>query len=242
MQETPMIAADIMTHPVFAIDPQTPLLQAIRLMTEHKVSGLPVVGRDGQLLGILTEGDLLRRAETGTEGKPPAWLSRILMPGREAGQYVATHGRRVSEVMTSEVFSIGPDAPLPDVVATMLRHRVRRLPVVRGGRLLGIVSRADVVRQVGLLLDAAPVSADDATIRHAISDRMARERWAPRNLLDITVKDGVVQLDGCVFDRREREALGVLAENVPGVAQVENRIVCLEPYSGSVTYDPAAPM
>jgi CBS domain-containing protein len=237
-----MIAADIMIHPVLAIDPDTPLLQAIRLMTEHKVSGLPVVGRDGQLLGILTEGDLMRRVETGTEGKPPGWLSRLLRPGREAGQYVTTHGRRVGEVMTSAVFSVGPDTPLADVVTMMLRHRVKRLPVVHHGRLLGIVSRADLVRRVGQLLDAAPVSADDATIRRTILDTMARERWAPRTMLDITVKDAVVQLDGCVFDIRERDALGVLAENVPGVTRVENRIVCVEPYAGTVTFDPAAPM
>ena len=122
----------------------------------------------------------------------------------------------------------------------METHRVRRLPVVRDGKLLGIVSRADLVRQVGAALAAEAPSADDDAIRRAVLEAMDREPWARGQSISVGVKDCVVELDGSLFDIRTREALRVLAEAVPGVKQVENRIVCVEPYSGMVTYDPAA--
>lgn len=235
-----MIVADIMTHPALAIGPEAPLLQAIRLMTGHRVSGLPVVGPEGQILGVLTEGDLLRRAETGTAGDQPGWLAGILRPGHTAQQYVATHGRRVGDVMTTEVIAVTEDTSLADAVDLMQRHRVRRLPVLRDGKLLGVVSRADLVRHLGEVLAAETPSTDDGALQQAVLDAMARQPWARGHAVSVAAKDGVVQLDGCVFDLNAREALGVLADNVPGVRQVENRIVCIEPYSGTVTYDPAA--
>ena len=235
-----MVVADIMTHPALAIDPQAPLLQAIRLMTGHRVSGLPVVDPQGRILGILTEGDLLRRAETGTAGERPGWLASFLRPGRSAQRYVATHARRVGEVMTTEVIAVTEDTSLADAVELMQRHRIRRLPVVRDGRLLGVVSRADLVRQLGELLAADAPSADDGALHRAVIEAMDREPWARGHAVSVAAKDGVVQLDGCLFDMNARGALGVLAENVPGVRRVENRIVCIEPYSGMVTYDPVA--
>jgi CBS domain-containing protein len=233
-----MLAADIMTYPALVIDLEAPLLQAIRLMTEHNVSGLPVVSQTGAVVGILTEGDLLRRVETGTEGDPPGWLTSLLRPGRDADLYVATHGRRVSEVMTSDVITISEDAPLQDVVKLMQRHHIKRLPVIRDGRPIGIVSRADLVRRVGEVLSTSAVSADDDAIKQAILSAMEREPWARGDMVSVTAQNGVVQLDGCLFDIRGRDAFGVLAENVPGVVRVENRIICIEPYTG--IYGPAA--
>ncbi len=235
-----MIAADIMTHPALAIDPDAPLAQAIRLMTAHRLSGLPVVAQDGQLVGMLTEGDLLRRVETGTEGERPGWLASFLMPGREASRYVRSHGRKVGEVMTSGVVSATEATSLPELVQLMQRHHVKRIPVVREGRLVGIVSRADLVRRIGEALSTEDVSADDATIQQAVLAAMEREPWVRGNRVSVAVHGGVVDLDGCLFDIRAREAVGVVAENVPGVKRVENRIVCIEPYMGMVTYDPAS--
>jgi CBS domain-containing protein len=234
-----MIVADIMSHPALAVDPQTPLVQAIRLMTQHKISGLPVVERDGRIVGILTEGDLLRRVEIGTAGAPD-WLVGILMPGREAQKYTQTHGRRVSEVMTRDVITVPADMDLSAVVELMRRSRVKRLPVIQDGQLLGIVSRADLVRLLGDALSEMPVAADDTTLLRAVQAAMAKEVWAPSAMITVGVVDGIVQLAGSLFDRRSREALGVLAANVPGVKAVENRIVCIEPYTGTVTFDPAA--
>ncbi|MEJ1977130.1 MAG: CBS domain-containing protein [Acetobacteraceae bacterium] len=235
-----MIVADLMTRQVLAIDPETPLVQAIHLMTEHKISGLPVVGQNGQVVGILTEGDLLRRVEIGTEEKAPGWLKSFFLAGREAENYVLRHGRRVGEVMTHDVITVAEDTPLPDVIKLMHRHHVKRIPVVQDGRLCGIISRADLVRRVGDILSAAPASASDDAIRQAISSAMDRELWAHGTKVSVAVQDGVVQIDGCLFDIRERQALGVLVENVPGVKRVENRIICIEPYMGTVTYDPNA--
>jgi CBS domain-containing protein len=234
-----MIVADIMTSQVLAIDPEAPLAQAVRLMTEHKVSGVPVVDRDGRIAGMLTEGDLIRRVETRTDGGKAGWFKNFFLPGREAERYVLTHGRRVGEVMTDSVFTVTENTDLADAVELMRRHRVKRLPVVRDGRLCGIVSRADLVRELGKALSVAPADADDAAIATALRTAMNREAWAAGQMTSIAVNGGVVELDGCLFDIRKREALGVLAENIPGVKKVANRIVCIEPNTGMVTYDPA---
>jgi CBS domain-containing protein len=234
-----MIVADIMMRRVLATAADRPITEAIRLMIAHRVSGLPVIGPKGEIVGILTEGDLLRREETGTAGDRPGWFASFFLSGREAEKYVRTHGRRVGDVMTTRVVTVTEDTPLPDVVTLMQRHHIKRLPVVRDGRLIGIVSRADLIRRVCEALPASAGSADDEALRRAISDAMAREPWAASTMANVTVKDGVVQLDGCLFDSREREALGVLAENVPGVKRVENKVICIEPYTGTVIYDPA---
>ncbi len=235
-----MNVADLMTRQVVAIDPETPLAQAIGLMTRYKVSGLPVVGRNDRVVGILTEGDLLRRVEIGTVQKPAGWLASFFLPERAAENYVLGHGRRVQEVMTPEVVTIADDASLTEAARLMQRHHVKRLPVVRDGRLCGILSRADLVRRVGEVLSAESATADDSTIAKAIADAMEREPWAHGTSVTIAVKEGVVQMDGCLFDLHKREALGVLAEGVPGVKRVENRIICLEPYMGTIIYNPNA--
>ncbi len=233
-----MIAADIMSRSIIAISPDAPLAQAVRLMIDHHISGLPVIDTEGRAVGMLTEGDLLRRVESGTEGGAPGWFASFFALGRLAEQYVQTHGRRVSEVMTPNVMSVEEATPLADVVALMRRKRIKRLPVVRGERVMGIVSRADLVRVVGDALGAPAVTADDAAIRQTILDGLARQAWGQKKSIGIGVENGAVLLDGCVFDTRERDAIGVLVENVPGVKRVENRLVCIEPNSGVLIYDP----
>lgn len=233
-----MTVAELMTRQVVAIDQNTSVVQAIRLMTQHRISGLPVVGQNERVVGILTEGDFLRRVEVGVAADSGTWLRRLFMPGRAAEDYVLRHGRKVSDVMTTTVVTVTPETPLPDAVALMQRHNVKRLPVVRDERLCGVLSRADIVRRVGEVLAAAAVSADDEAIQKSILDAMNQESWARNTMVTIAVKDGVVQLDGCLFNPSERNALGVLAETAPGVKKVENRIVCIEPYMGMVIYDP----
>lgn len=227
-----MIAADIMSSTITAIGPDAPLRQAVRLMIDRAISGLPVLDTEGRVIGMLTEGDLLRRAETGTDGTAPGWFASFFSPVHLAGQYVRTHGRRVAEVMTPNVHCIAEDTPLAEVVALMQRHHIRRLPVVRGEKVVGILSRADLVRALGEQLGAPAATADDATIREKILEELAGKPWVPIMSIGIDIEDGTVQLDGCVYDTRERDAIGVVAENTPGVKHVENRIVCLEPTSG----------
>ena len=186
-----MNAADIMSREVLALDAEAPLAQAVRLMTEHRVSGLPVLDRAGRLVGVLTEGDLLRRAEIGTDGDPPGWIASLLFPGREAGAYVRTHGRRVEEIMTDTPVTVTEDTPLAELVRLMQRHRVKRLPVLREGRLVGVVSRADLIRKLGEALAGPPASADDAAPPGA--DAAAPEPDADPSLL---VDAGTDDADG----------------------------------------------
>ena len=230
-----MQASDVMTPNIVSIGRGAPIRDAIRLMLDNKVSGLPVVDSAGKAVGILTEGDLLRRSEIATEKQHWRWLEFVMGPGRRAGEYVRTHGRVVDELMTREVVAIGVDTPLGDIVALMEHHHVKRLPVIDDGRLVGIVSRADLLAALGRALDAqaAPATGDE-DIRARLLAELEKVDWAPRDGLTITVTDAVVELSGVVFDEHEREALRVAAENIPGVKGISDRLVWVEPVSGTV--------
>ena len=148
-----MNAADIMTRTILSAGPKTPVAEAIGLMLDNRVSGLPVIDEAGQLVGILTEGDLLRRGETGTERHRPRWLEILLGPGRLASDYVRTHGRKVEDIMTRDPVSVAPETPLDEIVELMERHRIKRVPVLEGEKLVGIVSRADFLRALAWRLE-----------------------------------------------------------------------------------------
>lgn len=233
-----MRAEQIMTPDPIAATPEMTIAEAARLMLDHRISGLPVTEGKARLVGMLTEGDLLRRAETGTERHRSRWLELLMGPGRLAGDYVDAHARKVSEIMTTDIVSVAPGAPLDEIVALMEKHHVKRVPVVDTGRLVGIVSRADLVRalldQLVHQEEASAGGASDAEIGEAVRKIIDKEPWGPRFSVEVTVKDGVVQLDGTVTDDRERTALTVAAETVAGVKQVRNRLVWVEPTSGLV--------
>jgi CBS domain-containing protein len=229
-----MKAGDVMSRNVVSVGREATIADAIRLMLDNQISGLPVID-GGRLVGILTEGDLLRRSETGTERHRPRWLEILMGPGRLASEYVRTHGRRVEEIMTRDLVSVTPDTPLDEVVALMERRRVKRVPVLDGDIPVGIVSRADLLRALARTLEEEPaVVAGDDEIRERILAELAKVSWVPRDGLTITVTDGVVGLDGVILDDQEREALRVAAENVPGVRAVEDRLVWVEPVSGTI--------
>jgi hypothetical protein len=203
-------------------------------MLDNQISGLPVIDA-GKLVGMLTEGDLLRRGETGTGRQRPRWLEILMGPGRLAGEYVRTHGRRVAEIMTHDVISVTPDTALEEVVALMERRRIKRVPVVDGDVTVGIVSRADFLRAIARILAEKPAGmGGDDEIRDRILAELAKASWMPRDGLTITVSDGVVGLNGVILEEKEREALRVAAENVPGVKTVEDRLVWVEPVSGTI--------
>ena len=225
-----MKAADLMTRDIVTVGPETPLADAIRLMLEHRVSGLPVVDGTGQLVGLLTEGDLLHRAETGTDAVRLGWLQALLARGRMAEHYAHTHGRKVQDAMTRDVLTVGEASPLDDVVRIMETRHVRRVPVVEGGRLVGIVSRSDLVRALGALLERpAGPDKDDGAIREAILAEMARHRWAPGQNVAVAVRGGAVEFTGMIFDERMRGALRVIAEGVPGVKAVRDELDLVDP-------------
>ncbi len=234
-----MKAVDVMRHRVVTVTPETAVADAAKLMLQHGVSGLPVLDKAGAVIGMVTEGDLLRRAETGTEKRRPHWLEFILGPGPLAVDYVRAHGRKVGEVMTRRVVAVAPEAPLEEVVRLMERHRIKRLPVLDHGRLVGIVSRASLLPVLAHLAAAAPAGApEDADLRGRVLAAIEQQPWAMRASIDAVVQDGVVDLHGVILDERERQALCVVVENVPGVKQVRDHLAWVEPVSGMVMPGP----
>jgi CBS domain-containing protein len=226
-----------MTSPVLSVEPDTSILQAVQIMLQRHISGLPVVDKDGRVAGIVTEGDFLRRAETGTQRRRPRWLEYLVGPGRLADEYARTHGRKIGEIMTTDPTTITEDAPLDEVVRIMEKRQIKRLPVVRGDKLVGIVSRANLVHALaGVVGEVGPVAADDRAIRSGVVAELARQPWAPLALIDIIVKNGVVDLWGTITDERVRQAIIVLAENVPGVKQVNDHLAWVDATSGMVLF------
>jgi CBS domain-containing protein len=239
MNVTEVLAADVMTQPVITIDPSASLQEAVRLMLEHRISGLPVVDADGAAVGMLTEGDLLRRAETDTEPAVSWWRSLLSSPGRLAERYTRTHGRTVGEIMTVDVIAVDAATPLAEVVSLMQSRHIRRLPVLQAGQITGIVSRADIMRELGRLLAAAQAGPkSDAQIRQCVLAQFAQERWVPSACIDVQVHDGTVVLRGLITSPSQHAALRVLAENIPGVKGVVDQLVWVEPYTGTTLQPP----
>ncbi len=228
-----MNAANAMTRDPVTVREDTPLAEVIRLMLDRHISGVPVVARDGTLVGIVTEGDLLRRAETGTERQRPRWFAFLLGPGRLAEDYVRTHARKAGEVMTRSVVAVPPDTPLADVVTLMEERRIKRVPVVVADCCVGIVSRADLIRALGRTLDSQPDLSSDDAIRDHVLQEIRNSGWAAATNIAVTVSEGVVHLDGVIFDERERSALRVAAESAPGGKDVRDHLTWVEPNSGA---------
>ena len=233
-----MKAADIMTLGVFTVRPETSLKEAAGLMLERGISGLPVVDGTGRLVGIVTEGDLLRRAETGTERRRSRWLEFLLGPGQLANEYVHSHARKVQDVMTPEVVTVSRDTPLQDVVNLLEQRRIKRVPVTRDDKLVGIISRANLVQALASLVqEVAPTRSDDETAREEIAAELAKQPWAPANL-NVIVRRGVAELWGVIRDERERKAIRVVAENARGVSQVVDHLVYFRPMPGGMGLPP----
>jgi CBS domain-containing protein len=222
---------DIMTTNVVSIGPDEPIVKAASLMLQNRISGLPVVDKEGELVGIVTEGDFLRRGELGTQRHRTKWLEFIIGPGKLAEEYVRTSGRKVEDVMTPDPWTIRKDEPLERVVEMMERHHIKRLPVTSGGRMIGIVSRANLLHALATFARDLPApTSGDSAIRANILAAFAKQDWAPR--VNVMVKDGVAELHGVITDDRERQGLVVAAENVAGVKKVHDHLVWVEPMSG----------
>jgi CBS domain-containing protein len=229
-----MKAKDVMTHCVVSVAPDAPILQAIARMISHQVSGMPVIDADGRLIGMVTEGDFLRRAETRTEAPRRRWLGLLHEAGSRADGYVRAHGRTVQDVMSPNVITVGDQTPLKEVVDLMEERGVKRIPVVDGDRVVGIVSRADLMFALSEYLTKskkAPTS--DASLLRRIVSEMRKQTWCPLHSLKVTVREGVVILSGTIFDERARRALRVLVENVEGVKRVREHLKLSEPMSGT---------
>ncbi len=234
-----MRAGDVMTRPVISIEKDAPIQRAIRLLLQHRISGLPVVDSAGRLEGIVTEGDFLHRAETGTQRRRPRWVEFLIGPGKLASEYVQAHGRIVADVMTTNVHAVSEETSLEEVVLLMEKHHVKRLPVVKDEQVVGIISRANLLRALASVASEVPAtSADDAAVREAFFAELARQPWAPRTSINPVVRNGVIELWGNIFDEREREALRVMAQNLDGVKAVQDHLVWVDPASGFIGLSP----
>lgn len=229
-----MKASDLMTTQVATIRPDASIAEAIRIMLQKRISGLPVVNAAGTLVGIVTEGDFLRRSELATQRHRPRWLEFLTGPHRLADEYVHAHARKVEDVMTAEVATVTQDTGVDVIVQLMEKHRIKRLPVLRDGKVVGIVSRANLLHALAPLATKSSPALDhslanDTLIRNRILAEIDKQKWAPRALVEIAVTDSVVHLRGIVLDEKDRQALRVLAENVPGVESVEDHLEFVPP-------------
>ncbi len=226
-----MNAADIMTRSVVSADPDLPVEEVAKLMLARGISAIPVVMPDGTLVGIVSEGDLVRRAEMGTERRRSWWLRAFVNDVELADEYVKSRGRKARDVMTPSVITVDEATPILDIVALLDKHRIKRVPVVREGRVVGIVSRANLLR--AFASDAAKepseLSDDDRAIRARLLDELKGQPWWHGREEDIVVANGTVHLWGTVQSTNQRDALVVAAENTPGVRRVENHVTVKEP-------------
>jgi CBS domain-containing protein len=229
-----MKAKDVMTADVISISEKATVLDAARLMIKQRISGLPVVNSEGDLVGVISEGDLLRRTELATQRARHPLVNLLLSPGRLAEEYTQSHGRFVGEVMTTSPRSVTEETDLREIVRILEKRRIRRLPVLRDGRLTGIVTRANVLKAFVEGKPRVSRRMSDSEIKSAILAEMERYIWAPSASIEVEVAEGHVTLSGTIFDDRERSALKVLAENIPGVRKVSDNLVWVEPQTGAV--------
>jgi CBS domain-containing protein len=227
-----MRADDVMTMEVITVSPDTHIQDVAKTLLENHVSALPVVDDAGQLLGIVSEGDLIRRRESGTERRQSWWLRLLENPNDLAEEYVKSHGMHAKDVMTKKVVTVTEDTSVSEIAELLEKHHIKRVPVVHDGRVVGIVSRANLLH--GLIVHKAPPPAKggDLELRKAVLDEL-RESGV-RSLIDVVVSDGVVHLWGAVESDAEKEALEVAAEGTAGVSRVVNH-VGVYPQIGGVT-------
>ena len=229
-----MQVKDVMTRNVISIGPDESIAKAAQLMLQNRISGLPVIDLNGELIGIVTEGDFLRRGELGTQRRRPKWLEFIVGPGRLAEEYVHSAGRKIDEIMTTDPVTASEDDTLEKVVEVMERRHVKRLPVVKNGRVVGIIARSNLMHALASFArdeeGAQRARSNDSQIHDNIIAALNRQDWAPR--VNVVVKNGVAELWGVITDDRERKAVVVAVENVPGVEHVHDHLVWVEPMSG----------
>ena len=220
-----MRARDVMVRAVATTTPETAVENVARLMINLRISGVPVLDKNGKLVGIVTEGDLLRRAETGTERRLSRWSERFSANSRLAAEYLKARARRVEDIMTRKVVSVGELATLAEIAELMETRRIKRVPVVHDGKIVGIVSRADLLQ---VLASGGATTADednDRTIRERLLAELRKQEWANPTESNVVVSDGVVHFWGTVGSEEERRALRVVAENIPGVRGIEDHTI-----------------
>jgi CBS domain-containing protein len=227
-----MKAADIMTRKVIAVEPGTLVHEVADTMIEHNISGVPVADGGGRVVGIVTEGDLVRRREIGTERRRSWWLELLTDENARAADFVKSRGLKAGDVMTRSVISVTPRTPLGEIVDIMEKWRIKRVPVVSGGKLAGIVSRHDLLRALARAKPKATAKGrrakgGDTSIRDYLRRQTELESWANTATVNFVVEKGTVELFGAVRSEAQRDALRIMAESAPGVRAVKNRLTVM---------------
>jgi CBS domain-containing protein len=222
-----MKAADVMATNVITVRLDTPVAKIAEVLLANRISAVPVVDDKDALVGIVSEGDLIHRVESGTERHRSWWLE--LLTGKEvlAYEFVKSHARKAADVMTHKVVSVKPDTPLGDIASLLEKHRIKRVPVMNNGKIAGIVSRANLIQALVSLdhAKAADASVDDLTLHSDILEQLRSKSWLDPSTFSVVVNNGTVELWGIVDSETEKNAIRVAVEVTPGVRQVSNKLV-----------------
>jgi CBS domain-containing protein len=220
-----MLARDVMVSPVITVGLNATVRDVARTLLDKHISAVPVVDGRGKVAGIITEGDLLHRAEAGTERRYSWWLQAFLSDSAFATDYVKSHAVKVSDIMTRDVVTVAPEAPVHEIAALLENRQIKRVPVVTAqGDLVGIVSRANLLQAIAAARPKLELTLPDAGIRAKIVQLLSKQSWTHASRLNVTVVNGVVDLWGAIDSEAERKALRVAVESVPGVTMVQDRL------------------
>jgi CBS domain-containing protein len=229
-----MEARDIMVWPVVTVAPSCSVQDAARILLQYHISGAPVIDDAGKIVGIITERDLLRRVESATERSRPSWLRYLVSDGDLASEYVRARARNVADVMTKAVISATVDMPIKDVAALLEKYSIKRVPVLAGGRLAGIISRANLVQVLATAQGKLEVELPDTVVRKQLMSHLKEEPWSDTWQLNFTVNGGIVDIWGICRSEAERDAIRVAAENTPGVRAVNNHLSTPQPFAATL--------
>jgi CBS domain-containing protein len=230
-----MKAADVMVSAVISVRPNARVEEVAGILLANRISAVPVMDEEGELLGIVSEGDLMRRPEAGTERRRSWWLEHLMGKQVLAAEYVKSHSHKISDVMTRSVITATPDTPLGEIATLLEKNRIKRVPIVQNGKVVGIVSRANLLQALATLptKGATTARADDSEIRDQVISRLNAELWRP-SLLNVTVYDGNVDLWGFVTSNDEKKAARIAAEGVAGVKSINDHLTIPPPETAMV--------
>jgi len=219
-----MKARDVMVAPVVTVKPYSTVKEVAKTLVDRRISAVPVVDDVGKLVGIISEGDLMHRSETGTERQYRWWIRLVEGDASLPADYIKAHGRKAADIMTQNVITAAPDTALDEVAITMEKNSIKRVPIVRDGQLVGIVSRANLVQALATMPKGLEIPLSDSQIREKLLSHLKEQPWADTHLLNVTVTDGVVSLWGIASSETERKAIRVAAEATPGVRAVNDHL------------------
>jgi CBS domain-containing protein len=221
-----MQARDIMMSPVVTVGPHASVQQVAKILLERRISAVPVVDPDNKLLGIVSEGDLIHRAESGTERSYSWWLRLLTGDAEQAADYVRSHSAKIQDVMVKDVVTASPETPLNDIAMLLEKQQIKRVPIVnREGQLVGIVSRSNLLQAIASARPKLEISLPDAAIRKRFLDELTKQPWAHTLNVNATVQNGVMELWGFAPSLAERTAVRVVAEAIPGVRTVNDHLL-----------------